>query len=130
MGCLQEMMVFGWKFRVVLVRRPNHRENKTYQSNKRLKSPKVSPILPASKVIIAILNPIPGSPSRFSSGTKQSSNMRLQVLEAVMPSLSSFLPRERPRIENNSYSFILKQNQATAALLNNCIYPRRFYNGF
>lgn len=45
---------------------------------------------------MAILKPIPCAPSRFSLGMRQSSKMRLAVEEALMPSLSSFLPSERP----------------------------------
>ena len=45
---------------------------------------------------MAILKPIPGSPSIFSAGTTQSSNIKEQVLLALMPSLSSFLPKDRP----------------------------------
>ena len=45
---------------------------------------------------IAILNPSPGAPRRFSFGIKQFSNIRLQVDDALMPSLSSFFPNENP----------------------------------
>ena len=45
---------------------------------------------------IAILNPAPRGPSMLSSGTLQSSRMRLAVDEALMPNLSSFFPRESP----------------------------------
>lgn len=47
---------------------------------------------------MAILKPIPGSPSRFSLGMRQSSKMRLAVDEARMPSLSSFLPSVSPGV--------------------------------
>lgn len=48
---------------------------------------------------MAILNPIPGSPKRFSSGIAQSSNIKLLVDEPRMPSLSSFFPNENPKIK-------------------------------
>lgn len=47
-------------------------------------------------ITMAILNPNPGSPSRFSLGILQSSKIRLQVEVALIPSLSSFFPRDRP----------------------------------
>jgi hypothetical protein len=56
----------------------------------------IIPNLFLPKVIIAILKPIPGSPKRFSLGTLQSSKIKLQVEEARIPILSSFLPSERP----------------------------------
>lgn len=45
---------------------------------------------------IAILNPSPALPKRFSFGILQSSNMRLQVDDALMPSLSSRFPKLNP----------------------------------
>lgn len=45
---------------------------------------------------MAILNPAPRGPSMFPSGTLQSSRMMLAVDDALMPSLSSFFPRESP----------------------------------
>lgn len=47
---------------------------------------------------MAILKPIPSCPSRFSLGIRQSSNIRLAVEEARMPSLSSFFPRDSPAV--------------------------------
>lgn len=47
---------------------------------------------------MAILKPIPGSPSRLSLGIRQSSKMRLAVDEARMPSLSSFFPSVSPGV--------------------------------
>lgn len=47
---------------------------------------------------MAILKPIPGSPSRLSLGMRQSSKMRLAVDEARMPSLSSFFPSVSPGV--------------------------------
>ena len=45
---------------------------------------------------MAILNPIPVLPSRFSAGISQSSKIKLQVDDPRIPNLSSFLPSERP----------------------------------
>lgn len=45
---------------------------------------------------MAILNPMPGSPSKFSLLTVQSSKFKVQVDEPRIPSLSSFLPNDRP----------------------------------
>lgn len=45
---------------------------------------------------MAILNPAPRGPSMFPSGILQSSRMMLAVEDALMPSLSSFLPRDSP----------------------------------
>lgn len=45
---------------------------------------------------MAILNPNPASPKIFSSGIEQSSNIKLLVEEPLIPSLSSFFPRENP----------------------------------
>ena len=50
------------------------------------------------QLTIAILNPIPKSPSKFSLGILQSSNIKLQVDDALMPNLSSFFPSENPGI--------------------------------
>lgn len=47
---------------------------------------------------MAILKPIPSSPSRLSLGMRQSSKMMLPVDEARMPSLSSFFPNESPGV--------------------------------
>ena len=47
---------------------------------------------------IAILKPNPGSPSRFSFGILQSSNIRLPVDVALIPNLSSFFPKLSPAI--------------------------------
>ena len=56
------------------------------------------PMRPLSKVVIAILNPMPSAPSKFSFGMAASSKMMLLVEEARMPSFSSFLPRETPGV--------------------------------
>lgn len=45
---------------------------------------------------MAILKPMPGSPSRLALGMRQSSKIRYEVEDARMPSLSSFLPRLNP----------------------------------
>lgn len=49
-------------------------------------------------ITMAILNPNPGSPRRFSLGILQSSKIRLQVEVALIPSLSSFFPRDKPEM--------------------------------
>jgi len=56
------------------------------------------PILPPSSVDIATLKPAPCGPSMLAFGMRQPSKMRLLVLEARIPSLSSFLPREKPGV--------------------------------
>lgn len=56
------------------------------------------PILPASNVIMAILNPSPGCPRIFSFGISQSSNIREQVEDPLIPNLSSFFPNSNPFI--------------------------------
>lgn len=53
---------------------------------------------PTAGLTMAILKPIPSSPSRLSLGMRQSSKMRLPVDEARMPSLSSFFPNESPGV--------------------------------
>ena len=53
---------------------------------------------PTSKVIIAILNPCPGSPSKFSFGIRQLSKIKFAVELPRIPSLSSFLPRLKPGV--------------------------------
>ena len=45
---------------------------------------------------MAILYPLPTSPTTFSFGTWQSSRISSQVEEARMPGLSSFLPTRNP----------------------------------
>ena len=47
---------------------------------------------------IAILNPIPSSPRRFSLGITQSSNIKLHVDDAFIPSLFSLAPNDSPSI--------------------------------
>ena len=56
------------------------------------------PILPPSRVIIAILNPFPLSPNRFSLGILQFSNINSQVADPLIPSFFSFLPIENPGV--------------------------------
>lgn len=51
---------------------------------------------PTYKPTIAILKPDPRGPSMLPRGILQSSRMRLAVEVALMPSLSSFFPRDRP----------------------------------
>ena len=50
------------------------------------------------RITIAILKPSPNLPSKFSFGMQQSSNIKLHVEEAFIPSLSSFFPRESPLV--------------------------------
>lgn len=47
---------------------------------------------------MAILKPIPSCPSRLALGIRQSSNIRLAVEEARIPSLSSFFPSDSPAV--------------------------------
>ena len=49
-----------------------------------------------SKVFIAVKKPVPGLPSMFSLGTRQSWKISSRVAEARMPILSSFLPKVKP----------------------------------
>ena len=49
----------------------------------------------------------PGSPSTASAGTMQSWNTSSQVLEARMPSLSSFLPTENPGVPFSSTTAVI-----------------------
>jgi hypothetical protein len=48
--------------------------------------------------ILAILNPSPFLPRRFSLGIRQSSNIRLHVELALIPNLSSFFPNDKPSV--------------------------------
>ena len=45
---------------------------------------------------MAILNPCPGSPIKLPLGIRTFSMMRLLVDDALIPSLSSLAPREKP----------------------------------
>src|SRR6185369_1927583 len=53
-------------------------------------------IRPPSRISIEFTKPCPSSPSRFPSGTKQSSKTTLAVSEARKPSLFSFFDGEKP----------------------------------
>lgn len=75
-------------------RRPKFAENKKTKCNKG-KSAQTQ-IMPSHLVTMAILKPIPGCPRRFSRGIRQSSKIKFAVDEALIPSLSSFFPSERP----------------------------------
>ena len=55
------------------------------------------PMRPVLSVSIATLYPLPTSPTTFVSGSSQPSRISSHVLDARMPSLSSFLPTESPR---------------------------------
>ncbi len=54
------------------------------------------PMRPSFSVSIAILYPSPTFPTTFSAGTSRSSNASASVEDARIPSLSSFLPFEKP----------------------------------
>ena len=54
------------------------------------------PMRPVFNVSMATLYPRPTSPTTFVAGTSQPSRISSQVLDARMPSLSSFLPTENP----------------------------------
>ena len=54
------------------------------------------PIRPPSSVVMAILKPLPTSPSRFSFGTMQSSKTSSQVEEPRMPIFFSWAPTLNP----------------------------------
>src|SRR5207249_5299145 len=51
---------------------------------------------PPSRISIAFTNPMPSSPKRFSSGTRQSSKTTLAVSDARRPSLFSFFDGANP----------------------------------
>src|SRR5205809_7384391 len=55
------------------------------------------PMRPVFNVSIATLYPTPTSPTTFAAGTSQPSRISSHVVEARMPSLSSFLPTLNPR---------------------------------
>ncbi len=60
-----------------------------------------TPILPASRVCMAILKPIPSFPRRVISappGSRQSSKVRVHVEVPRIPNLSSGLPIESPSV--------------------------------
>ena len=65
------------------------------------------PILPASSVPMAILKPMPSSPSKLALGTRHPSMMRLAVEDALMPSLSSFFPRDIPGLSNGTMKALI-----------------------
>ena len=54
------------------------------------------PMRPSLSVSIAILYPWPTGPSTLAAGTSQWSRISSVVLEARMPSLSSFFPTANP----------------------------------
>ena len=56
------------------------------------------PIRPASSTCIALMKPCPSSPSRWSSGTRQSWKTTSLVSLARRPSLFSFLPADMPGV--------------------------------
>src|SRR6266508_718906 len=59
-------------------------------------------IRPASRIFIEFVNPSPSVPRRFSSGIQQSSITSVQVSDARMPSLFSFLPTRMPGLSSST----------------------------
>ncbi len=62
------------------------------------------PMRPASRVCMKLMNPMPSSPSRFSSGTSTSSKISSRVSEARHPSLFSFFPALKPFMSGSESS--------------------------
>jgi hypothetical protein len=54
------------------------------------------PGLERSRIFIAILNPSPSSPSRFSAGMRQSLKKISPVVEPLMPIFGSIRPTSNP----------------------------------
>lgn len=63
---------------------------------------------------MAILKPIPSCPSRLALGIRQSSNIRLAVEEARIPSLSSFFPSESPGVGMGTRKALMPCNKTQA----------------
>ncbi len=57
---------------------------------------------PPSRIFIESTQPEPSDPSRFAAGTRQSSITSVQVSEARMPSLFSFLPTRMPGLSSST----------------------------
>lgn len=62
---------------------------------------------------MAILKPIPSSPSKLALGTLQPSMMRLAVEDALMPSLSSFFPKDMPGLSNGTIKALIPLKHAS-----------------
>lgn len=71
---------------------------------------------------IAILNPKPGFPSKFSLGMAQSSKISWQVELALMPSLSSFFPRLRPSMGFGTKKALMPYREALAKVHKRLLY--------
>ena len=65
------------------------------------------PILPMLRVSMATLYPLPTSPSKFAPGTRQFSNSTSVVLDARIPSLSSFLPTLSPSNSRSTMNAVI-----------------------
>src|SRR5262252_5168886 len=57
---------------------------------------------PPSKIFIELYQPSPSPPTRLSAATRQSSITSVQVSEARIPSLFSFLPTRMPGLESST----------------------------
>lgn len=60
---------------------------------------------------MAILKPIPSCPRRLALGIRQSSNIRLAVEEARIPSLSSFFPSDSPGVGMGTRNALMPCNE-------------------
>mmetsp|Transcript_5561 Transcript_5561/g.23109 ORF Transcript_5561/g.23109 Transcript_5561/m.23109 type:complete len:249 (+) Transcript_5561:2068-2814(+) len=65
------------------------------------------PMRPASRAFIAILKPSPSRPRICVDGTRTSSRMRFAVVDALMPSLSSGAPNEKPGLEVSTTKHVM-----------------------
>lgn len=77
---------------------------------------------PEPSLTMAILKPIPSCPSRLSLGIRQSSNIRLAVEEARIPSLSSFFPSDSPAVGMGTRNALMPCNK-TQTLRNGANFP-------
>lgn len=66
---------------------------------------------PQPPLTMAILKPIPSCPSRLALGIRQSSNIRLAVEEARIPSLSSFFPSDSPAVGMGTRNALMPCNK-------------------
>lgn len=69
---------------------------------------------PHPTLTMAILKPIPGCPRRFALGIRQSSNIRLAVEEARIPSLSSFFPSDSPGVGMGTRNALMPCNESNS----------------
>lgn len=77
---------------------------------------------PDPSLTMAILKPIPSCPSRLALGIRQSSNIRLAVEEARIPSLSSFFPNDSPAVGMGTRNALMPCNK-TQTLRNGANFP-------